>query len=243
MDPNDVVGGHTLQSLIDDEAIVEKMLSDEQFLDDTPDVINYPGFEIRRYYALLPNAALRDATSTQIANFLTHSDPLFRHKALLFFYFYPIATGAAKVLDAAIHQRSLYRDVPRPTLKGLSLENVLFEAIEMRAMVTKDNAINAFLREELLGGSESKSMLGALSRFDWDWVESNLTMILSRSPKQLRPFISELENFPPPIIVQYLKKIRTMGSFSEEELQAKSEFVWETGAAKHNEIFAAMGWE
>jgi hypothetical protein len=239
--PDDLVGGLRIGSMLDGPDAVRQLALGTISMDDSPPIAAQPGIDLRRLYNALPRTGA-DACSLHIAALLDDPEPLARLHALAFFYYFPLAAGAERVLAAAQRRASLFDEVPNPIRPKSRLSRILDDALERRATHIKDVNLIAYLRDRLLAGKTTDDLLWAVATFDWEWIESYAPRIVKADPRQLGPLLMAMQNFPVERIVEVLQRLRAAAVATEAEMETVCREVWAAYRAKLAALGQAMGW-
>lgn len=238
----DLLGGLSVGLLRDDPDALRRLALGTIHMDDSPRIAAQPGIDLRRLYNALHGTPDAHTCALRIAALLDDPEPLARLHALAFFYYFPLAAGAERVLAVAQRREALFDEVPNPLRPQSKLSRLLDDALERRATHIKDMPLIEYLRGRLLAGKTTDDLLWAVATFDWEWVESNAVRILQADPQQLGPLLQSTQNFPTERILEILRRVRAAGVMADVEVQALCEEIWEAYGAKLAAIRQAFGW-
>lgn len=240
--PGDQLGGLDIAQLCADPDAVRRLALGEIAMADSPRIAAKPGIDLRRLYNVVASQEQADVISLRVADLLDAPEPLARVNALGFFFFFPRAAGAERLLAVAQDRERLFDSIPNPFHPNRTLSRQLDDALERRATHVKDMALITYLRERLLAGKTTNDLLWAVATFDWEWIESNAIRILKADPKQLGPMLMSMQKFPLERILEILLRIQRAEAVTEANMQATCKEIWEASGAKLAGIREGLGW-
>lgn len=211
-------------------------------MSDSPRIAAKPGIDLRRLYNVVASREQADVISLRVAALLDAPEPLARVNALGFFFFFPRAAGAERLLEVAQDRERLFDSIANPFHPKRTLSRQLDDALERRATHVKDMALITYLRERLLAGKTTDDLLWAVATFDWEWIESNAIRILKADPKQLGPMLMSMQKFPLERILEILLRIQRAEVVTDASMQAICKEIWEASSAKLARIRTGLGW-
>jgi hypothetical protein len=155
--------------------------------------INVP---IAKIYARLLGTPLQQAVERTMERFLTDDDPQVRRAALGFYWTYPKAEGAEKVVSLAMGDRKGFAGVKDEALsEGTDLEARLILTVGQLWMsdAVPDESARDLIRAEALKPGRVRATFASLAFKDPQWLLQNAKEIVMATPDAAGKLLVELE--------------------------------------------------
>jgi hypothetical protein len=190
--------------------------------------VEAPTFTLQKFHERLIGTAFEKTIPEIARRLLSDREPLAKSKALGFYYSYPGAPGAERVVELATGDRASFIGVPdpRPITDDLTMETRLlttFGRLWEQGLVSDEQALDVF-RRDALRSSTSAAAIEVLSERDAQWLVQHADDIAKAAPNAIGRLIVSVHNANKSVDLVALAK-RAHGLSQEQRAAARKEIT------------------